>query len=160
MFQNSMIRGLAVLLVFALCGGPEAAQAWAQQTSPGNTPDAAQQQQTSPGNTPEATQPQQTSPGNTPDGAQPAQPLPDAPSAQQQQQKKKPEAPLGTAAAKASPTAGGAASRPAGNAIAPAHQRQVRSLLIKIGAIAAGGAALGLVYALSRGTSSTPPGTR
>lgn len=127
------IRGLSVLLAFVLCGGPEMSQAWAQQTSPGNTPEAAQQQ---------------TSPGNTPDAPTP-----------QPQQKKKEHAPVGAAAAPGAPTAGGAASRPAGNAIAPTHQRQVRSLLIKIGAIAAGGAALGAVYALSRGTSSTPPGT-
>jgi len=36
----------------------------------------------------------------------------------------------------------------------------VRSLLIKIGAIVAGGAALGIVYGLTRGTSSKPPGTQ
>ena len=133
------IRGLAVLLAFALCGGPEAAQAWAQQ-SPGNTPEA---QTTSEQDSQQA----QTSPGNIPEGPTP------------QQKPKQEQPPLGTAAAPGAPTAGGAASRPAGNAIAPAHQRQVRSLLIKIGAIAAGGAALGIVYGLTRGTNSKPPGT-
>ncbi|HEU5450653.1 MAG TPA: hypothetical protein VFU76_01635 [Terriglobales bacterium] len=130
-----LIRGLSVLLAFVLCGGPEVAQAWQQQTSPGNTPVLQQ-------------------PAN--DAQQP----PDAPAPQpqkQEQQKKKDQAPLGAAAAQKGPTAGGAASRPAGNAIAPAHQRQVRSLLIKIGAIAAAGAAFGAVYALTRGTPSTPP---
>lgn len=129
-----LVRGLSVLLAFVLCGGPEVAQAWQQQTSPGNTPDPTLQQ-----------------PANS------TQQPPDAPAPQKQQQKKKDQAPLGAAAAQQGPTAGGAASRPAGNAIAPAHQRQVRSLLIKIGAIAAGGAALGAVYALTRGTSSKPP---
>lgn len=68
--------------------------------------------------------------------------------------------PAGAAAAQTAPTAGGVASKPAGNAIAPAKQRQVRSLLIKLGAIAAAGAAIGTVVALSKGSPSTPPGAR
>jgi hypothetical protein len=67
------------------------------------------------------------------------------------------QAPLGAAAAEQVRTAGGGASRPAGNAIAPAKQHQYRSLLIKIGAVAAAGIAAGAVYGLSRATSSTPP---
>ena len=67
--------------------------------------------------------------------------------------------PLGTAAAEKATTAGGAASRPAGTAIAPAKQRQVRSFLIKMGLLAAGGVALGTVYALSKGSPSRPPGS-
>jgi hypothetical protein len=66
--------------------------------------------------------------------------------------------PLGTAAAEKGQTAGGGASRPAGVAIAPAKQKRSRSLLIKLGAIAAAGAAVGTVYALSRGTGSVPAG--
>ena len=66
--------------------------------------------------------------------------------------------PAGTAAAGKPEAVGGAASRPAGTAIAPAKQRQVRSWLIKLGAIAAAGAALGIVYGLSKGTSPKPPG--
>jgi len=66
--------------------------------------------------------------------------------------------PLGTAAAEKGRTAGGGASRPAGVAIAPAKQKRSRSLLIKLGALAAAGAAMGTVYALSRGTGSTPAG--
>jgi hypothetical protein len=54
------------------------------------------------------------------------------------------------------PTVGGAASRPAGEAIAPAKQNQKRSLLLKIGLIAAVGVAGGTVYALSKGTSGKP----
>jgi hypothetical protein len=43
-------------------------------------------------------------------------------------------------------------------AIAPAKQKRSRGLLIKLGALAAAGAAMGTVYALSRGTGSTPTG--
>lgn len=66
--------------------------------------------------------------------------------------------PLGTAAAEKGRTAGGGASRPAGVAIAPAKQKRSRGLLIKLGALAAAGAAVGTVYALSRGTGSVPAG--
>jgi hypothetical protein len=68
--------------------------------------------------------------------------------------------PTGTAAAPAGTVSGSVASRPAGAAIAPAKQRQVRSFLIKLGVVAGAGIALGTVYALSRGSSSTPPGAR
>ena len=89
---------------------------------------------------------------NAPSSSQPAQP--------QQQPKQPAQAPAGAAAAQGMKTAGGAASRPAGTAIAPAKQHQTRSLLIKVGAIAAGAAALGTIYALSRSSPSTPPGAR
>ncbi len=135
---------LAALLLFVLLGGPQLAVAQQQQTT----------QQTG------TTEP-------------PAARLPEAPSAQQpvgtpalpqdaqtgQQQNKKDQTPLGAAAAQKGVTAGGAASKPAGNAIAPAKQHQVRSLLLKLGLVAAGGAAIGTVVALSRGTPSTPPGS-
>ncbi len=65
--------------------------------------------------------------------------------------------PLGAAAAEQIRTAGGAASRPAGNAIAPTKQHQYRSVLIKLGAVAAAGIAVGTVYGLSHATPSTPP---
>jgi hypothetical protein len=84
---------------------------------------------------------------------------PNAPAPQPTQQQPA-QAPTGTAAAPGIKTAGGAASRPAGTAIAPAKQHQTRSLLIKIGAIAAGAAALGAVYGLSRSSPSVPPGAR
>jgi hypothetical protein len=77
-------------------------------------------------------------------------------SKQAQQPQKPVTEPAGAAAAEKVPTTGGAASRPAGVAIAPAKQHQARSLLIKIGAVAAAGVAAGTVYGLSRGTPSTP----
>ena len=95
--------------------------------------------------------------------------LPNAPSAttqpsqqqsqnQAKDQSQPKEAPIGAAAAQAGKTTGGTASKPAGTAIAPAKQRQSRSLLIKLGAIAAAGAAVGIVYGLSRSSPSLPPG--
>jgi hypothetical protein len=74
------------------------------------------------------------------------------------QQQNPPGKVTGTAAAPAGTVSGTVASRPAGVAIAPAKQRQVRSFLIKLGVVAGAGIALGTVYALSRGSSSTPPG--
>ncbi len=131
--QSRTIYILSVLLLFVLLGGPQMAQAWA----------APQQQQGTTATT-----------GTT----EPPQALPNAPSQDQQNAKQKDKTPLGAAAAEAGVTAGGAASRPAGSAIAPTKQGQRRSLLIKISLIAAGGAAIGAVYALSRGTGSIPPG--
>ncbi|HZI55507.1 MAG TPA: hypothetical protein VFF39_01965, partial [Verrucomicrobiae bacterium] len=80
--------------------------------------------------------------------------VPEGPQPKQQQ----PNEPVGAATAESVPTAGGAAAKPAGVAIAPAKQHQTRSLMIKVGAALAAGAAIGTVFALSHGTSSTPPG--
>jgi hypothetical protein len=66
--------------------------------------------------------------------------------------------PLGTAAAESIPTMGIAASQPAGAAVAPAKQRRVRTILIRVGAVVAGAAAVGAVVALSEGSPSRPPG--
>ena len=139
--QSRTVYILSALLLFVLLGGPQMAQAW----------QAPQQQQSS------STQ-QQGVTSNTGTSESP-QALPNAPSTQQDQSTtKKGNAPVGAAAAEAGVTAGGAASRPAGAAIAPAKQGQKRSLLIKLGLIAAAGGAIGAVYALSRGTGSLPPG--
>jgi len=153
-------HGLSAVLAGVLAIAPGALEA--QQTT---TPTDAQQQQNGtqvnpaqgplepvPTNqdqnqlpeTPQAQQPGQTVPAQT----APANP---APQTQNQTE------PLGTATAPGVSTVGGGASKPAGVAIAPAKQKQYHSLLIKLGLIAAGGAALGTVYALSRSTSSTPP---
>jgi len=160
---------LAGLLVLAFSGAPQVLAQAAQQPAP------ADNQAQSTQNAPATQTPAQRPSGVVPDpAAAPLQPapsnLPDAPSTQPPQapapsapprvapQSAPQQQPLGAAAAEAARTSGGAASKPAGSAIAPAKQKQVRSLLIKLGIIAAAGAALGTVYALSRGTSSTPPG--
>ncbi len=67
---------------------------------------------------------------------------------------------MGTAAAEQLRPSGSMAARPAGAAIAPARQHQVRSLLIKLGAIAGAGVALGTVFALTRAGGSVPPGAK
>lgn len=69
-----------------------------------------------------------------------------------------PQKPVGTAAAETSKASGVAASQPAGVAIAPAKQRRVRLIVIRVGAILGAGAAVGTVVALTQGTSSKPPG--
>jgi cytoskeletal protein RodZ len=148
-------RILSIGLAILLCCTPESLFAVTGQS-------AAPQNQQSTGTQSEAA-PQNAAPVTSP--------LPEAPQAQPQQnstgqtnptsgQKSAttPQEPEGTAAARSARTIGGPASKPAGSAIAPAKQRQIRSLLIKIGAIAGAGAALGTVYALTRGTPSKPPG--
>ena len=78
----------------------------------------------------------------------------------QEPQEAPPQKPVGAAAAEIGNASGIAASKPAGVAMAPAKQRQSRSLLLKLGAIMGAGAAIGAVVALSMGTSSKPPGVR
>jgi hypothetical protein len=80
---------------------------------------------------------------------------PSAPSAQEESQ---PHRPVGTAAAEAPRVSGVTAAQPAGVAIAPAKQRRVRTLVIRVGVIAAASVALGTTIALTMGTSSKPPG--
>ncbi|HWR36462.1 MAG TPA: hypothetical protein VN622_11390 [Clostridia bacterium] len=161
-----LTRWMIAVVAFAMCGAPEAAQALAQDAQQPQTVPAQQvpQQQPNRGTTIDPSQgpltpvPAQTPP-DAPSSTVQQQPTPTTtpvqqPTTQQQQQRREP---LGAAAAEGVRTSGGSASRPAGSAIAPAKQRQVRALLIKLGAIAAAGAAIGTVYALSKGTSSTPP---
>jgi len=69
-----------------------------------------------------------------------------------------PQKPVGTAAAEPTHAGGIAASQPAGVAIAPAKQRRVRTIVIRVGAIVGAGVAVGSVVALTAATSSKPPG--
>jgi|SRR5262249_5846812 len=157
---------------------PTATAEKAQSTA--NPPAQAQQNgqpQTAP-QQPVVAEPSQASSNNesgaTPDSAspQPVTTYPDASGAEQKTQpaqtgslpsapqpKTEPAEPKGAATAEKVSTAGGAAAKPAGVAIAPAKQHRTRSLLIKVGALAAAGVAAGTVYALSRGTPSVPPGS-
>ncbi len=79
---------------------------------------------------------------------------PQAPAAQDQ----KLQHPVGTAAAEAPKVSGITAAQPAGVAIAPAKQRRVRTIVLKVGAIIGASAALGAVIALTAATPSKPPG--
>jgi hypothetical protein len=75
-----------------------------------------------------------------------------------QDQTQKPQRPVGTAAAEAPKVSGVAAAQPAGVAIAPAKQRRVRTIVLKVGAIVGAGVAVGTVIGLTEATSSKPPG--
>lgn len=76
----------------------------------------------------------------------------------QPEQEQKLQRPVGTAAAAAPGVSGVTAAQPAGVAIAPAKQHRVRTIILRTGAILAGGAALGSVIALTKATPSKPPG--
>jgi hypothetical protein len=161
--KSIIAAALALVVSAVLCGAPQWAEAQQPVPSPPQTPGSSVDPTQGP------LEPVPPSPQSQP------QPLPDAPSSPQSQPTGTPQAPpvpmanaptpqrppsepVGTATAERAPTAGGAASKPAGAAIAPAKQRQVRSLLIKMGAVAGAGVALGTVMALSKGTPSVPPG--
>lgn len=88
-----------------------------------------------------------TQPASTPSDSRPAD-----------KQDEKRERPVGTAAAEAPKVSGVTAAQPAGAAIAPAKQRRVRTVVLKVGAILGAGAAIGMVVALSAATPSKPPG--
>jgi hypothetical protein len=75
-----------------------------------------------------------------------------------QDQSQKSQRPVGTAAAEAPTVSGVTAAQPAGVAIAPAKQRHVRTLVLKVGAIVGAGVALGAAFALTEATPSKPPG--
>ena len=75
-----------------------------------------------------------------------------------QEQAQQPQRPVGTAAAEAPTVNGVTAAEPAGVAIAPAKQRRVRTIVLRVGAIVGAGVAVGAVVALTAGTSSKPPG--
>lgn len=81
-----------------------------------------------------------------------------APSPDEKSTDQKIQRPVGTAAAEAPKVTGITAAEPAGVAIAPAKQRRVRTLVLKVGAIVGGAAALGTVIALTAATPSKPPG--
>ncbi|HLY98984.1 MAG TPA: hypothetical protein VKT33_07955 [Candidatus Angelobacter sp.] len=182
--QHKIPRVLSTILAASLCVTPEMIMAQqntpvspAQQPTPATPGNTSPQPGSAPAQQAPGQQTQQNR-GTTIDPAQaPLQPVttyPDASGTEQNtatpndtapqrqttlqdnpQPKRTPEEPLGAATAGRVNTVGGAASKPAGLAIAPAKQHQTRSLLIKIGAIAAAGAAIGTVYALSRGTPSS-----
>lgn len=138
-------------------GSASAQQAQSEPTQPGND-----QLPDSPGTLRKRDAQPVPSPSSEPQDSQPAQSQPQQPPQQQapqQQSQDHPHEPLGTAAAESMPTSGIAASRPAGAALAPAKQRRVRSILIKVGALVGVGVAVGTTVALSQGSPSKPPGS-
>jgi hypothetical protein len=91
--------------------------------------------------------PQETNPSNH----QPPVEMPENPGRNDTQQ------PAANAPAPQVETSGGAASKPAGVAIAPPKQRRARSLLIKLGILAGAGVAIGTVAGLSAASPSHVP---
>lgn len=161
--QNAVIKAVVVAVGFALCGAPEVLHAWQQ-------PEPAPQAEPAPvinGTTVNPSQgpltPTPAAPEAQSPPALPNEPAP-APSTQLSQRPSQPPStgttePLGTATAEDVPANGGGASRPAGTAIAGAKQHQTRALLLKIGAVAAAGVAIGAVAGLSKATPGTAPGS-
>ncbi len=159
--DQKLIHLMVFALAFAVCEVPEAlaqqsstpsqqqGQSTQQAPNSGVTFDPSKEPLTPPASTEEPTTIYESNP--------PSAPTPQTTTVQPQNQQQPPKEPLGAATAGAVATEGGGASRPAGTAIAPAKQHQVRSFLIRFGAIAAAGVAIGTVYALSKGTSSVPP---
>ena len=165
MFLQKLIIGVATLAL--MVSAPEFAAAL-------QSPQASQEGQSAPtqADAPQQAQTQDVT-DKSPASGLDVNALPDAPSATQAAQVRSDAAqpprqdgqqpsqePTGTAAAKSGSVRGGAASKPAGAAIAPAKQRQRRSLLIKLGLLAGAGVAIGTVAALSKGSPSSPPGSR
>ena len=182
-YTRFLMRVLVAALMFTLCGIPELVAQTTQTSDPAASNSQTQSQNntsnqgssTDPrfsGTRPDPSAGPQTptlSP-QVPESPSPVQPqqeqqqLPTAPSpqtttgTQPAQPVTQRENPAGAAAAEKGVTRGGAASKPAGTAIAPAKQRQVRSLLIKLGVLAAAGVAVGTVMGLSKGSPTSPPG--
>jgi hypothetical protein len=93
-----------------------------------------------------------------PDAPSIAQPVQQSTESSSIQPQNPPSVPSGAAGAKAPTVKGAPASRTVGAAIAPAKQRQRRSLLIKAGLVAGACVAVGSAFALSKGSPSKPPG--
>jgi hypothetical protein len=72
------------------------------------------------------------------------------------QQPQDSQQPVGTAAGPLARPTGVAGSRPAGAAIAPAKQRRVKAIIIRVGLIVGGAAAVGAVVGLSRQSPARP----
>ena len=93
-----------------------------------------------------------------PDAPTPAQPNQQSTESSSIQPQNPNSVPSGAAGAKAPTVRGAPASRTVGAAIAPAKQRQRRSLLIRVGLVAGACVAVGSAFALSKGSPSKPPG--
>ena len=140
--KQMWLRAIGSLLIFLLSGTTELLIA---QQAPQSQPQ-----------TPQSPQP-------APNSVQPPIELPENPGAKsaappsQSGNEQAPQQPSGTAAAPAVQVSGGAASKPAGAAIAPPKQRQLRTWLIRFGFIAGAGVALGTVAALSAASPGHVP---
>jgi len=162
--MNRMRRLVNTVLIFVLC---TAITLWAEPI-PQNTQTSDQAQSSQvPDVSNQSQQPAPSSAdGNSaitavnaqlPDAPTPAQPAQSSQNDSTQQQNPN-SVPSGAAGAKAPTVKGAPAAQPVGAAIAPAKQRQRRSLLIKAGLIAGACVAVGSAFALSKASPSKPPG--
>lgn len=100
---------------------------------------------------------QPVDPTALPQAPAPAQnPEPGFSARSQDPQQQDAQKPVGTAAGPSTRPTGVAGSRPSGAAIAPAKQRRVKAIVIRVALIAAGAAAAGAVIGLSRESPSRP----
>lgn len=169
MTARGVVRTLSILLVLLV-----PSTIWAVPSEPGAAP--GQQESAVPLSNPQPTQNPDSGKTTVSAPVQPSGQLPDSPGAVHsqaggetkaagreqllaQQSQSGTQSPVGTAAAEANSTTGVMASKPAGVAIAPAKQRRVRTLLIKVGAVVGAGVAVGTVAALSIASPSKPPGS-
>lgn len=162
--KYAAVTPLVFLLALCLCGLPQWVEAQSLASTPSPPQSAPQEERETPlqAAPPGVVNPAQGTlqPGSPSGGAASVPPVEAPPPAQTTSTSSRGERPVGAAVGQSGTAAGGPASRPAGVAIAPAKQRQTRALLIKVGALAAAGVAVGTVLALSRGTPSTPPGAK
>ncbi|HET6218938.1 MAG TPA: hypothetical protein VFE27_18085 [Acidobacteriaceae bacterium] len=146
--QRQILRSLVMFLAIPLVAQPR--QALTGQREGVSSQQA--QPETAP-NRPAA----ETTPTTPGDAASPAgKPNQHSPQAAAEQQQSGSPEPVGTAVAPYEKPLGVAASRPAGAVIAPAKQRRTRSILIRVGLLVGGAAAIGTVIALSKASPSRP----
>jgi len=141
-------------IIVAICVASASAQTTGAQQELPDSPSATIAQATSQAQSSQPAANQSQPPTNQ---TQPSQAPTQSP--QPAQKPGPPQKPLGTAAAEGTSVTGVAASNASGAAIAPAKQKRLRSLIIKVGAIVGAGVAIGTVAALSAGSPSKPPGS-
>jgi len=156
--ENSRLKivraSIAGLLIVLLAAPLAQACPVQEPQEPKQQPPVPAMPQPSPQPRPDANPPgpnPQNAPEANPQLADPAT-RPNNPATDQQQNSH----PVGTAAAPEVKPTGVAASRPAGAVIAPAKQRRVRTIVIRVGIIVAAGVAIGTVAALSHGSPARP----
>lgn len=147
--KASIAGVLMVMLAAPLAEAAPLQEPQQQQPAP-QVPSPSQQQQQPDAN------PQNTTPQNAPAAPSPQLADPVTRPSNQQSDQQQNSNPVGTAAAPVAKPTGVAASRPAGAAIAPAKQRRVRAIVIRVGIIVGAGVAIGTVVALSRSSSARP----
>ena len=161
-------RCLGTILMLCLAGAPDLCSALTTSDNLPDSPGAVAAQQGGQSGPPADANPQNTQPSTAPVPPDNPQNAPAQAQDNSQQNGSGPsdgsqnpnatQQPVGGAAAQLGRTTGGAASKPAGAALAPTKQRQTRSLVLKLGLLAGAGIAVGSVVALAHGSPSRPPG--